>query len=224
MIEVAHLTAAYKKKKVLDDVSIVINKEEKCALIGRNGAGKSTFIHSLLNLLPITNGKITINGIDHKRNEWKKHVAYLPEKFQLYPHLTGEENLRFFASLNTSNIDEKRIEEILQLVHLWEARNVKSKQYSKGMLQRLGLGIMLYYDAEILILDEPTSGLDPMGRADILSILRSLHDKTILLSSHHLDEVKQLCTHIAYLENGKITKYSIAEFESIFMGEGKKGR
>jgi ABC-2 type transport system ATP-binding protein len=222
MIEVANLTTAYKKKKVLDDVSIMIDKEEKCALIGRNGAGKSTFIHSLLNLLPITNGKIFINGIDHKRNEWKKHVAYLPEKFQLYPHLTGEENLRFFASLNTSKIDEKRIEEILKLVHLWEARNVKSKQYSKGMLQRLGLGIMLYYDAKILILDEPTSGLDPMGRADILSILRSLHDKTILLSSHHLDEVKQLCTHIAYLENGKITKYSIAEFESIFMGEGKK--
>jgi ABC-2 type transport system ATP-binding protein len=222
MIEVANLTTAYKKKKVLDDVSIMIDKEEKCALIGRNGAGKSTFIHSLLNLLPITNGKISINGIDHKRNEWKKHVAYLPEKFQLYPHLTGEENLRFFASLNTSKIDEKRIEEILKLVHLWEARNVKSKQYSKGMLQRLGLGIMLYYDAKILILDEPTSGLDPMGRADILSILRSLHDKTILLSSHHLDEVKQLCTHIAYLENGKITKYSIAEFESIFMGEGKK--
>jgi ABC-2 type transport system ATP-binding protein len=219
MIEVANLTTAYKKKKVLDDVSIMIDKEEKCALIGRNGAGKSTFIHSLLNLLPITNGKIFINGIDHKRNEWKKHVAYLPEKFQLYPHLTGEENLRFFASLNTSKIDEKRIEEILKLVHLWEARNVKSKQYSKGMLQRLGLGIMLYYDAKILILDEPTSGLDPMGRADIL---RSLHDKTILLSSHHLDEVKQLCTHIAYLENGKITKYSIAEFESIFMGEGKK--
>lgn len=209
---------------MLDDVSIGIAKEEKCALIGRNGAGKSTFIHSLLNLLPITNGKIFINGIDHKRNEWKKHVAYLPEKFQLYPHLTGEENLRFFASLNISKIDEKRIEEILKSVHLWDARNVKSKQYSKGMLQRLGLGIMLYYDAEILILDEPTSGLDPMGRADILSILRSLRDKTILLSSHHLDEVKQLCTHIAYLENGKITKYSIAEFEMIFYGRREEIR
>lgn len=209
---------------MLDDVSIGIAKEEKCALIGRNGAGKSTFIHSLLNLLPITNGKIFINGIDHKRNEWKKHVAYLPEKFQLYPHLTWEENLRFFASLNISKIDEKRIEEILKSVHLWDARNVKSKQYSKGMLQRLGLGIMLYYDAEILILDEPTSGLDPMGRADILSILRSLRDKTILLSSYHLDEVKQLCTHIAYLENGKIAKYSIAEFEMIFYGRREEIR
>ncbi|BDG36047.1 ABC transporter ATP-binding protein [Saccharococcus caldoxylosilyticus] len=223
MIRVAHLTVAYKKNKVLDDVNMVIEKGEKCALIGRNGAGKSTFIHSLLNLIPILSGEVLINGVNHKRHEWKKHIAYLPEKFQLYPHLTGEENLRFFASLNASKIDEKRMEEILRLVHLWEARNVKSKQYSKGMLQRLGLGIMLYYDADILILDEPTSGLDPLGRADILSILRSLPDKTILLSSHHLDEVKQLCTHIAYLENGKITKYSIAEFESImWTGEGKE--
>jgi ABC-2 type transport system ATP-binding protein len=223
MIRVAHLTVAYKKNKVLDDVNMVIEKGEKCALIGRNGAGKSTFIHSLLNLIPILSGEVLINGVNHKRHEWKKHIAYLPEKFQLYPHLTGEENLRFFASLNASKIDEKKMEEILRLVHLWEARNVKSKQYSKGMLQRLGLGIMLYYDADILILDEPTSGLDPLGRADILSILRSLPDKTILLSSHHLDEVKQLCTHIAYLENGKITKYSIAEFESImWTGEGKE--
>ncbi|NUK30298.1 ABC transporter ATP-binding protein [Parageobacillus sp. VR-IP] len=223
MIRVAHLTVAYKKNKVLDDVNMVIEKGEKCALIGRNGAGKSTFIHSLLNLIPILSGEVFINGVNHKRHEWKKHIAYLPEKFQLYPHLTGEENLRFFASLNASKIDEKRMEEILRLVHLWEARNVKSKQYSKGMLQRLGLGIMLYYDADILILDEPTSGLDPLGRADILSILRSLPDKTILLSSHHLDEVKQLCTHIAYLENGKITKYSIAEFESImWTGEGEE--
>lgn len=223
MIRVAHLTVAYNKNKVLDDVNMVIEKGEKCALIGRNGAGKSTFIHSLLNLIPILSGEVLINGVNHKRHEWKKHIAYLPEKFQLYPHLTGEENLRFFASLNASKIDEKRMEEILRLVHLWEARNVKSKQYSKGMLQRLGLGIMLYYDADILILDEPTSGLDPLGRADILSILRSLPDKTILLSSHHLDEVNQLCTHIAYLENGKITKYSIAEFESImWTGEGKE--
>ena len=223
MIRVAHLTVAYKKNKVLDDVNMVIEKGEKCALIGRNGAGKSTFIHSLLNLIPILSGEVLINGVNHKRHEWKKHIAYLPEKFQLYPHLTGEENLRFFASLNASKIDEKRMEEILRLVHLWEARNVKSKQYSKGMLQRLGLGIMLYYDADILILDEPISGLDPLGRADILSILRSLPDKTILLSSHHLDEVKQLCTHIAYLENGKITKYSIAEFESMmWTGEGKE--
>jgi ABC-2 type transport system ATP-binding protein len=219
MIKVNNLTVAYKNKKVLDDVNVVIEKEERCALIGRNGAGKSTFIYSLLNLLPVKQGQILINGIDHKQNHWKKHVAYLPEKFQLYPHLTGEENLRFFASLNTPQVDDKKIEEILNLVSLWGERNVKSKQYSKGMLQRLGLGIMLYYDAEIFVFDEPTSGLDPMGREDILSILHSLRGKTILLSSHHFDEVKKICTRIAHLENGKITKYSISEFESMFMAE-----
>ncbi|ABO67094.1 MULTISPECIES: ABC transporter ATP-binding protein [Geobacillus] len=218
MIEVTGLTVSYRNNKVLDDVDLVIHKGERCALVGRNGAGKSTLIHSLLNLLPAVRGTVYIDGIDHRRHEWKKKVAYLPEKFQLYPQLTGEENVRFFASLH-GVVDEQRIEDVLHTVRLWEARHMKSKQYSKGMLQRLGLAIMLYYDADLLILDEPTSGLDPLGRAEVLMILRSLPNKTILLSSHHIDEVRQLCTHVAYLENGKITKYRIEEFElSALMG------
>lgn len=211
MIEVAGLTVSYRNKKVLDDVHLVIQKGERCALVGRNGAGKSTFIHSLLNLLPAARGAVSIAGIDHRRHEWKTKVAYLPEKFQLYPQLTGEENVRFFASLH-GTVDEGRVEHVLRAVRLWEARHMKSRQYSKGMLQRLGLAIMLYDDAELLILDEPTSGLDPLGRADFFSILRSLPDKTMLISSHHLDEVRQLCTHVAYLENGKVTKYPVEQF------------
>jgi len=223
MIVMEHVTVAYKQKKVLDDVSLVVEKGERCALIGRNGAGKSTLISSVSNMIPIKQGKISICGIPNKQHQWKPHVAYLPEKFHLYPHLTGEENVRFFASLNSSVVDEQKIAEALTLVGLWEERNVRSKEYSKGMLQRLGLGIMLYYDADLFILDEPTSGLDPMGRADILSILHALHGKTIFLSSHHLDEVKQICTHIAYLENGKMTKYTLAEFEAnVMYGEERR--
>ncbi|AMX83498.1 ABC transporter ATP-binding protein [Geobacillus subterraneus] len=220
MIEVAGLTVSYRNNKVLDDVHLVIQKGERCALVGRNGAGKSTLIHSLLNLLPAASGTVYIDGIDHRRHEWKKKVAYLPEKFQLYPQLTGEENVRFFASLHGA-VDEERIEDVLHTVRLWEARHMKSKQYSKGMLQRLGLAIMLYYDADLLILDEPTSGLDPLGRADVLAILRSLPNKTVLLSSHHIDEVRQLCTHVAYLENGKITKYRVEDFELSTLMEGE---
>ena len=80
------------------------------------------------------------------------------------------------------------------------------------MLQRLGLAITLYQDSTILILDEPTSGIDPLGRKEILEVLKALHDKTILLSSHHLDEIKQVCTHVAYLENGRMSKYTVEEF------------
>src|SRR5690606_9271997 len=104
--------------------------------------------------------------------------------------------------------DEKKIEEKLMLVSLWDDRKKYIREYSKGMLQRLGLAIILYYDTEIIILDEPTSGLDPIGRDEILSIIQNLEDKTILMASHHFDEIKQVCSHVAFLENGRITKYA----------------
>ncbi len=221
MIEIRGLSQSYKKKKVLDSIDLYVGKNELCALVGRNGAGKSTLIHSILGILPIKDGDVVLNGIPLKQKEWKKSVAYLPEKFHLYPHLTGEENMRFFASLDSKEADETAIHEKLKLVDLDDAKDVQVKDYSKGMLQRLGLGIMLYYDTEILILDEPTSGLDPMGRQEILRILKSLEDKTILLSSHHMDEIKQICTHVAFLENGRMTKYSVGEFQEKLTAGGE---
>ncbi|RXT03789.1 ABC transporter ATP-binding protein [Ammoniphilus sp. CFH 90114] len=219
MIDIQGLTQHYRNKRILDDVSLQISEHEICALVGRNGAGKSTLIHTILGILPIQKGTVQIAGISSKQEGWKKRVAYLPEKFQLYPQLTGEENIRFFASLEDEAKEEK-IEQCLRMVELWEARNEKIKGYSKGMLQRLGLGIMLYYPADILILDEPTSGLDPMGRTEILHILKSLKDKTILFSSHHMDEIKQICTHVAFLEEQKMTKYTIDEFNLQSLSQG----
>ncbi|MGO4888456.1 ABC transporter ATP-binding protein [Anaerobacillus sp. MEB173] len=212
MIEISGLTKTFQKKKVLDDVHLVVERNECCALVGRNGAGKSTLIHAMLSILPVNSGTVKLNGVVNTKNNWKKSVAYLPEKFQLYPHLTGMENIQFFAELGEKKVNEKRIEEMLGKVSLWDDRNHQVKGYSKGMLQRLGLAIMLYYDTEILILDEPTSGLDPMGREEVLAILKSLTDKTVFLSSHHMDEIKQICSHVAFLENGKITKYTVDDF------------
>lgn len=208
MINIQGLTQRYKSKLVLEDVDLQIEEKEICALVGRNGAGKSTLIHSILGLLPVKQGEVTIAGVSHQKEEWKRKVAYLPEKFQLYPHLTGEENFLFFASLDAEP-DLSKMEECLKMVQLWEHRHDRIGGYSKGMLQRLGLGIMLYYPSDLLILDEPTSGLDPMGRKEILSILKSLQDKTILFSSHHLDEIRQVCTHVAYIEDKKIHKSTV---------------
>jgi ABC-2 type transport system ATP-binding protein len=217
MIQVEHLTQSFGKKIVLADVQLEIGANEVCALVGRNGAGKSTLLNSLLGLLPIKNGKITINGVEQKggRGIWKSGIAYLPEKFTLYPALTGYENIVFFAQASKQKVDEGKIETILKSVRLWEDRLYPIKGYSKGMLQRLGLAITLYQDSQILILDEPTSGLDPIGRKEILDVLKALTNKTILLSSHHLDEIRQVCTHVAFLDNGKIEKYTVDQFLKI---------
>lgn len=214
MIKVTNLNQAFGKKNVLESINIEINRNEICALVGRNGAGKSTFINSLLGLLPVKGGEIAINGIEvnKKTSDWKKAIAYLPEKFMLYPMLTGIENITFFAEAVTKTANAERIEKVLKSVSLWDDRDVQVKKYSKGMLQRLGLAITLYQDSSILILDEPTSGIDPLGRKEILEVLKSLDDKTILLSSHHLDEIKQVCTHVVYLENGRMSKYTVEEF------------
>ncbi|NDI33900.1 ABC transporter ATP-binding protein [Chengkuizengella sediminis] len=212
MIKIEKLTQSYGEKVILDNVNLLIEKNELCALVGRNGAGKSTFIHSILGVIPVKKGTIELNHISVKKQSWKRYVSYLPEKFQLYPHLTGKENILFFASLKSDSVNEKHINECLKLVNLFEERNMQLKWYSKGMLQRLGLALMIYFDTEVLILDEPTSGLDPIGRAEILSILKSFSNKTILFSSHHMDEIKEICTHVAYLEHGEIQKYTVADF------------
>ncbi|GIN63158.1 hypothetical protein J27TS8_31510 [Robertmurraya siralis] len=210
MIEVANLYQSFGKRTVLQDIHLKIEKNEICALVGRNGAGKSTFINSLLGILPVKKGTIKING--KEKRGISSEIAYLPEKFLLYPSLTGLDNMRFFARSISQTYDEKRMEELLQSVNLWEERHTIIEGYSKGMLQRLGLAVTLYQDSQILVLDEPTSGLDPIGRKEILETLRSLQNKTILVSSHHLDEIKQLCSHVAFLENQQISKYTVADF------------
>ncbi|ALC92354.1 ABC transporter ATP-binding protein [Bacillus sp. FJAT-18017] len=214
MISIKNLSQAFGKKTVLKNINLEINQNEVCALVGRNGAGKSTLLNSLLGLLPVSEGKVLINGkeVNRMNMEWKKSVSYLPEKFLLYPSLTGAENMAFFAEAISGKTDAAKVEEMLRSVSLWDDKDKQVKNYSKGMLQRLGLAITLYPDAELLILDEPTSGIDPIGRKEILEVIKSLKGKTIFLSSHHIDEIKQVCTHVAYLEDGIMKKYKVGEF------------
>lgn len=213
MIVVENVSQSFGKKCVLDDINLTIDKNEVCALVGKNGAGKSTFIQTLLGLLPLKRGRVLISGKEYtgKRRSNNK-IAYLPEKFMLYPSLSGWENMKFFARAVSSQVNEGKMEELLSAVKLWDDRDKAIKNYSKGMLQRLGIAITLYQDSDILLLDEPTSGLDPIGRKEVIETLRSLKDKTILISSHHLDEIKQLCTSVAFLNERKITKYGVEEF------------
>ena len=120
MIKVTNLNQSFGKKNVLDSINLEINPNEICALVGRNGAGKSTFINSLLGLLPVKQGEILINGtaVNKKNDEWKKTIAYLPEKFMLYPMLTGLENITFFAEAVSKTANQERIEQVLTLGQL----------------------------------------------------------------------------------------------------------
>ncbi len=212
MIEINDLTQRYFNKEVLSNVNLKVDRHERCALVGRNGAGKSTLIRTTLGLQPYKKGIVLLGGQSNKKGRWKDIVSYLPEKFLLYPNLTGIENMEFFAAIDSKKVDQKRIKEMLKLVSLWGDHEKYTREYSKGMLQRLGLAVMLYFDSEIIILDEPTSGLDPMGRNQILHIINSLENKTILMASHYFEEIEKVCTHVAYIKDGKVTKHTVDEF------------
>ncbi|RXK18472.1 ABC transporter ATP-binding protein [Macrococcus sp. DPC7161] len=213
MIKVTQLSYSYGSKKVLEDINFTVGQGEKCALIGRNGAGKSTLIKLMLNMEKTKKGTVSFNEQSNQQESWKTFVSYLPEKFKLYQSLTPIENLVFFNRLNPTQQPIEKIESILKQVSLFEDKDTPIHQFSKGMLQRLGLAMILLFDTDIIILDEPTSGLDPIGRNEILSLIKQMEDKTVLLSSHHFEEVKEICTHVLMLEDGHISKMDIATFE-----------
>lgn len=217
MIDVQNLSHRYGNKQVLEDVSFHIERNEKIGLIGRNGAGKSTLLKLMLNMEKIQHGVVTFNGKSNKDEQWKASVSYLPEKFKLYQSLTPLENLKFFNGLISKKFENQVAEKVLTQVGLLEDKDTKINQFSKGMLQRLGIAITLMYDTEIIILDEPTSGLDPIGRKEILDLINMMNDKTILMSSHHYEEVKEVCSHVLLLDNKQISKMDIHDFEKQYL-------
>ncbi|WP_414043977.1 ABC transporter ATP-binding protein [Macrococcus sp. EM39E] len=217
MIDVKGLSHSYGNKEVLDDIHFHIDKNEKIGLIGRNGAGKSTLLKLMLNMEKIQQGTVTFNGESNKNEKWKASVSYLPEKFKLYQSMTPLENLKFFNGLINNKFDYQKAEEVLQQVGLLDDKETRINQFSKGMLQRLGIAITLMYDTEIIILDEPTSGLDPIGRKEILDLINLMQDKTILMSSHHYEEVKEVCSHVLLLDEKHINKMDIHTFEQQYL-------
>lgn len=196
------------KKVVIHPLDLRIAKGEVLALLGHNGAGKSTIIKMLTGLLTADEGEIRLNGrrITPHDLEGKRLISYLPEVTMLYPHLTALEILLFFARLQ--EVAEERVEELLEKVGLYEARNERLRDYSKGMLQRIGFAIALLPDAPFLILDEPTSGLDPFWALRFIETIRELQQKgrTVLFASHALGEIEELADRIAILREGRIVQ------------------
>ena len=211
MIQTSDLSRAYGEKVAVNHLNLSVKKGEVFGLLGPNGAGKTTTILMLLGLTEPTAGKASIDGIDGTRNSMKvkKITGYLPDNVGFYPDMTGRENLRFTGRLN--GLDEetirKRIDELLERVGMTEAADKKTSTYSRGMRQRLGIADVLMKDPEVIIMDEPTLGLDPAAMNEFLKLIRDLAVKdgrTILVSSHQLYQIQQICDRVGIFVDGKL--------------------
>ncbi len=207
IIETGNLSYRFGANQVLDQVSIQVEAGSIYGFIGPNGAGKTTSIKILLNLLQTEDKKVFLFGKEFRNNRINilSRIGSLIEQPAIYHHLSGKENLINRARL--LQISEVRVNEILKLVNLSEHANKKAGQYSLGMKQRLGIGLALLPDPELLILDEPTNGLDPNGIIEIRNLLRKLvyeMGKTVFISSHLLSEVEKMVSHLGIINHGKL--------------------
>lgn len=209
IIRVTNLTKEYKEQiKAVDGLSFSVAAGQVYGFLGQNGAGKSTTIRMLLTLIKPDAGNIEIFGLNlaSHRNEILKKTGAIIEKPDMYKYLTAMENLGIFATMSGINLSKKNLLEQLAMVGLAERANSKVKTYSQGMKQRLGIAIALVHDPELIILDEPTNGLDPQGIADVRNLILHLsreRKKTLLVSSHLLNEMEMIADSMLIIDKGK---------------------
>ena len=200
-----------KDKILVQDISFSVNQGEVVGLVGPNGAGKTTIIKLILGLVKITKGNVYINGLDIEKNFVKaiEKVGAIVENPDLYMYLSGYDNLKITAN-NYKNISKERINEVIKIVGLENRIKDKVSTYSLGMRQRLGIAEAIINNPQLLILDEPTNGLDVEGIIEIRNLIKDLSKKgiAILVSSHNLSEIGNICSRIIAVKNGKIVEDS----------------
>jgi ABC-2 type transport system ATP-binding protein len=209
VLELVHLTKVYGDRPAVQDLSLELSGGEILGFVGPNGAGKTTTIRMALNLVRPTSGTVRILGQD----VWKRggrvlsRVGALVEAPNLYPDLTGRENLRAFGAA-LGGVTPDFIDRLLDVVGVSDRQHDRVRDYSLGMKQRLGLAVALIGDPDLLVLDEPANGLDPIGIADMRDLLRRLADdgRAIFLSSHVLHEVEVLCNRVAIIDQGRLVR------------------
>ncbi len=216
-VEITRLTKVFqtrtlRKQRVtaVEDVTLVVPPGEIYGLIGPNGSGKSTTMKVLLGLLKPTSGTAAIFGRDSSRVDSRHEVGFLPENPYFYKHLTGYETLKFYGrlcGLGGSSLKE-RIAELLALVDLEHARDRRLGGYSKGMLQRIGLAQAIIHRPRLVLLDEPTAGVDPAGSRKIRDLIFELKSQqiTVILSSHLLEQVQEVCDRVGIIFRGKMVR------------------
>ncbi len=196
------------KAKAVNDIDFEIQPGEVVGLLGPNGSGKSTTVKMLLGLLYPTGGRLSVLGRSPRAVETKREIGYLPEDSYLYKYLTAEETLDFFGALfNLSKADRRnRIDQLLEMVGMAHARRRRVGEFSKGMQRRIGLAQAMINDPAFLILDEPTSGLDPLGCREVKDLIVALkkRGKTVVITSHLLSDIEDICDRVIILYGGKI--------------------
>ena len=196
-------------KKAVDNVSFNVKKGEITAILGLNGAVKTTIIKIICGITKSDCGIIRFNGkeVNYTDVEYKKNIGYLPELPYFYGYFTAKQTLKFYMGISGCSYDEKKIDEVLYMVGMIKHKNEKVKNYSKGMMQRLAIATTLISDPDFLIYDEPTTGLDPISIKDVRNLIVFLKNsgKTILLSSHSISEVEKICDRVIILKEGKVS-------------------
>lgn len=220
-IIVKNLTKVYGKQKALNDVSLSIEDGEIVGLLGPNGAGKSTMMKILTCFIPPTSGDVKVCGYDIFDNpmDVRRSIGYLPEQNPLYYDMYVREFLLFVAGIHRieKKLRRERVEEIIELTGLSKEVNKKIAALSKGYKQRVGIAQALIHNPEVLILDEPTTGLDPNQLVEIRTLIKEVgKTKTVLLSTHIMQEVEAVCSRVVIINNGRL----VADDETKHLAEG----
>ena len=228
MIQLQNVSKSFKGNIAIQNLNLEVQKGDILGLLGANGAGKSTTINMLLGFLNPDYGKVQINDLDAIQNskETRKLIGYIPENVNLYPYLSGLENLDYFCKLAGLKYTKKELEDYLAICGLeTKAHNKKVSGYSKGMRQKVGIAIAYAKKAKVYLLDEPASGLDPLASNELSVLLKKLASEgaTILMASHDIFRVREVCNRIGILKNGILVKelnskdVSANELETLYL-------
>jgi ABC-2 type transport system ATP-binding protein len=208
VLQAERLTKRYQRRAVVDQLSLTVERGDIFGFLGQNGAGKSTTIRMALGLVRPTSGKVRVLGYDMARRSLSalKRVGAIIEAPAFYENFSGRQNLRMFAAMS-GGVERQRLENVLEIVGLRGRAKDPVRVYSHGMRQRLGIAQALLPNPEFVILDEPTDGLDPQGLSETRALIRRLRDElglTVMLSSHLLHEVEQICNRVAIIDEGRL--------------------
>lgn len=213
ILELKNITKKYGDLTAVDNVSLDIYEGDLIGLLGHNGAGKTTLLVMLAGLTLQTSGSIKICGQDIEKNmmSLKKNISFLPDNTTYYENLTARQNLEYYCEL--ADVDKSKVSELLEIVGMSKWADKKVGEFSKGMTQKIGFAQMLVKDPKIIFLDEPTSGLDPKAQAEMNELLRKLNQRgiAIVVSSHILSEIKDLCLKVAIMKQGQLVAYDTLE-------------